>query len=66
MKQERVVFIIPTPLKRRLKARAADLGVSMRLFIIHCLEGELGDGWRLEDGHRATLPGEQRLIGDDA
>jgi len=62
MKQERVVFVIPSALKRALKARAADLGVSMRLMLIHCIEQEVGDTWRNEDGYRITLPGEQRLL----
>ena len=62
MKQERVVFVIPTALKRQLKGRAVDLGVSMRLLLIHCIEGEVGDDWRDEDGQRISLPGEQRLL----
>lgn len=59
MTQHRFVVMLPMPLKRRLKAAAADRGVPMRTLIIEALEGELGTDWR-EDGK--PLPGTQNLF----
>jgi hypothetical protein len=58
VKQERFVVMLPLALKRRLKSRAADAGLTMRSFLIWCLEQELGDDW----DEPAQLPGTQRLL----
>lgn len=63
-KQQRYVIMIPVPLKNRLRQRAADLGVSMRTVMLHCLEQELGAEWRDEVEGR-LIPGTQALFGGD-
>ena len=60
MVQERFVVVLPVALKRRLKDRSRDLGMSMKSLLIFCLEQELGEGWRDETTPR--LPGEQRIF----
>lgn len=61
MTEERYVIMLPKPLKRRLRSRAADEGIPMRTFMIRLLEEELGSDWRDES---SPPPGTQRLIGD--
>ena len=61
MIQERYVIMLPKPLKRRLRSRAADEGIPMRTFMVRLLEAELGSDWRNES---SQPPGTQRLIGD--
>lgn len=63
MMQERYVVMLPKPLKRRLRSRAADEGIPMRSFVIRLLEEELGTDWRAET---ERPPGTQRLLGDDS
>ena len=52
LKQERFVVMLPLGLKRLLRERASDEGVSMRSVLIRALEGELGVGWR--EGERRS------------
>lgn len=45
---ERFVVMLPLGLKRALRERARDEGVSMKSVLVRALEGELGCGWRRE------------------
>lgn len=65
MKQERTIVVLPKTLKRAMKSRALDTGKTMRLYLIHLIEGDVGEDWRMEDGERILLPGEQRLFAEE-
>jgi hypothetical protein len=63
-RQERFVVMLPLALKRKLRERAGDEGVTMRALMIRALEGELGVDWAGGSGDGdAVLPGTQRLLG---